>query len=250
MGFEDLKAAVEPYTLAHVACETGLSEESILAFAQIICDSPCAFSMGLVNGMGKNAINFERSRSCLLAITGNLSRPGANALSGPPKDMRSKIDFEAYEMLPDAIKAKRLGARHFGFLAHGLDLVNEAQRRIWPQHEYVMAPGVLATADAPSILTSALLGDPYQTRVILIQHGNVVANNADSARAQRALMSDEVSLVVVQELNHNATTACADIVLPAAHWLEKSYMFVRGCPSPPGQIRRCGTTAYGSYRML
>ncbi len=23
-----------------------------------------------------------------------------------------------------------------------------------------------------------------------------------------------------------------------------------GCPSPPGQIRTCGTTAYGSYRML
>ncbi len=23
-----------------------------------------------------------------------------------------------------------------------------------------------------------------------------------------------------------------------------------GCPSPPGQIRTCGTTAYGSYRMF
>jgi len=91
-GFELLAKRAEAFDVARVSRITGLAEPDILRCAHLYADGPSVISTGLVNGMGRNALNFERARACLVAICGNVDRPGGNRLYGGPELTRTKTD--------------------------------------------------------------------------------------------------------------------------------------------------------------
>lgn len=229
VGFDALKVRAEAYSLERVARVTGLAAADILECARLYATSrPALMSQGLPNGMGVNALNFERAKCCLMAITGNLNLAGANRLLGPPARARSKIDQELYAALLPEQRRKRLGSQSFRLLAEGYDQISAANDRLWPDHARAMSATYCGLAHPPSLMRAIAHEDPYPVRTLLIQHANplVVLPNPASTRA--ALKSGNLHSLVVHEMFMTPTAMLADWVLPAAHWIEKAYMYVHG----------------------
>ncbi len=228
-GFEALAARVRPFTPEHVAGITGLAAADIVACTRAYCtQGPALMSQGLPNGMGVNAMNFERAKCCLMAVSGNLNRRGANRLLGPPEKILSKVDVELYDALPPAQRAKRLGAQHFRLLSEGYDRMSAANARLWPNHARAMSATYCGLAHPPSLLHAIAHEEPYPVRTLLVQHTNSMAALPDAHRTHDALMSPKLKSLAVHEMFMTPTAMLADWVLPAAHWIEKSYMYVAG----------------------
>lgn len=228
VGFDELRARVADFPLDRVADITGIPAADIEQCARIYAAGPSALAQGLPNGMGRNAVDFDRARCCLMAITGNINRRGASKLAGPPARALSKIDLELTDRLTVEQRRKRLGSDRFRMLSEGYDLISDQQRRIWPQHMRAMSATVIGLAH-PSVAFRAMLTEkPYPVKAAIVQHANVVGNYANIAIARDAFSSPNVDLVVVHDLVMTATGSLADYVLPAAHWLEKSFMYASG----------------------
>lgn len=228
-GFEALRERVSGFTPQRVAALTGLAAEDIVECARAYCcDGPAVLSQGLPNGMGVNALNFERAKCCLMAVAGQLNRRGANRLLGPPAQALSKVDLELYDALPPAQRAKRLGAARHRLLAEGYDRISAANARLWPNHARAMSATYCALAHPPTLLHAIAHQDPYPVRTLLIQHTNPLAALPDAARTRAALKSPQLRSLAVHDMFMTPTAMLADWVLPAAHWIEKSYLYVHG----------------------
>jgi thiosulfate reductase / polysulfide reductase chain A len=228
IGFAELQRRVERFPLARVAALTGIETSTIVQVARGFAAGPSIFSAGMPNGMGRNALNFERARCCLIALSGNLGRPGGHRLGGPPQRIQTKIDLELYDALPHVQRRKAVGADEFRLLSVGYERMNAAARRNWPSHRYLIASSRGAGAHAPSLFRAIRDGRPYQVRSVIVQHANIVGSHSNVRLVREALGSPNLDLLVVQELFKTATSAFADYVFPAASWLEKPWMYVGG----------------------
>lgn len=229
VGFEELRRRVAEYTPERVADITWLAPEQIVRCARLYATSrPAALSHGSPNGMGRNALSFERTKAILIALTGNLDRRGGNRLHGPPQGVQTKVDIELYDRLPPSQRVKRLGSDRFRLHVEGYEKMGEAGRRLWPDHRYVVGATYGAAAHPPSIFRAILDEHPYPVRALLVQHNNAIGCFPNARLVRDALRSPNLHLLVVHELFMTPTAAYADYVLPAASWLEKSYMYVSG----------------------
>ncbi|MGA0571346.1 molybdopterin-containing oxidoreductase family protein [Variovorax sp. VNK109] len=229
IGFDALRDRVQAFTPERVEEITGLGADEIIECARAYCTGgPALMSQGLPNGMGVNALNFERAKCCLMAVSGNLNRRGANRLLGPPEKALSKVDLEMYEALPVAQRHKRLGSQHFRLLSEGYERICAANARLWPNHANAMSATYCGLAHPPSLLRAITHEDPYPVRTLLVQHTNAVAVLADGGRTREALKSPNLHSLAVHEMFMTPTAMLADWVLPAAHWIEKPYMYVHG----------------------
>jgi anaerobic selenocysteine-containing dehydrogenase len=227
-GFEELRQRVAPFTPERVGEITGLSADLIGEVARIYADGPSIMSSGLPNGMGRNAVSFERAKCCLIAITGNLDRPGANKIHGPPDRVLSKADLELYDYLDPKQRAKRLGSDRFRLLNDGYEEINDAARKRWSGHRFPLTATRGALAHPPTVFRTILDRDPYPVTAAIVQHANLIGGYPNAGLVRQALASPNLELIAVQELFMTATTSYADYVLPASSWLEKSYMYVTG----------------------
>jgi anaerobic selenocysteine-containing dehydrogenase len=228
-GFDALRERVRAFTPERVAAITGLAVADIVECASAYCaQGPATMSQGLPNGMGVNALNFERAKCCLMAVSGNLNRRGANRLLGPPAKIHSKVDLELYDALPPVQRAKRLGSQHFRLLSEGYDRISAANARLWPAHARAMSATYCGLAHPPSVLHAVAHEDPYPVRTLLVQHTNPLAALPNAERTRTALKSARLHSLSVHEMFMTPTAMLADWVLPAAHWIEKSYMYVHG----------------------
>jgi thiosulfate reductase/polysulfide reductase chain A len=227
-GFAELAARAAQYPLDRVSRITGLAIDDIVACARIYADGPSIISTGLVNGMGRNALNFERARACLVAISGNIDRPGGNRLFGSPDRTLTKTDIELYGRLSDEQKAKRIGASQFRLHGAGYDRINEVARKRWRGHEYLLTASRGALAHAPSVFRAILDAKPYPIRSLIVQHANPIGSYSNVPLVREAFRSSNLDLIVVHELFKTATTTYADFILPSAAWLEKPWMYVSG----------------------
>jgi anaerobic selenocysteine-containing dehydrogenase len=90
-------------------------------------------------------------------------------------------------------------------------------------------PGNVA---APDVYSAILEGEPYPVRALLAFGGNTLLAIADTLRGREALQRLEFYVQV--ELFHTPTSRFADVLLPAASFLETEALFV----SPAGFVRR------------
>jgi hypothetical protein len=228
LGLRTLAKRAEAFDVARVSRITGLAEPDILRCAHLYADGPSVISTGLVNGMGRNALNFERARACLVAICGNVDRPGGNRLYGGPELTRTKTDIELYGSLSSAQKAKRIGTDVFRLHGLGYEKINAAARRRWNSHEFLLTATRGALAHAPSVFRTILTGKPYPIKSLIVQHSNLIGSYSNASLVREALRSSNLDLVVVHELFKTATTTYADFVIPSAAWLEKPWMYIHG----------------------
>ena len=229
LGLEALRVRVADYPPERVQELSGVPAEDVRRAARLYADAPAAAIVsGAPNGMGRNALNFERGRSLLIALTGNLDRPGGNRLPGPIPGLGSKTSGERYEALPPAQRCKRLGAQRFRLHDEGMELLSAASSRVWHGIRYPYSVQFWAQAHPPSIFRAILTRQPYPVRALLVQHNNVLGCYGDSQAAYQALRSPNLELSVVHELTLTPTAMLADFVLPAASWMEKPFLWSTG----------------------
>jgi anaerobic selenocysteine-containing dehydrogenase len=201
IGFDKLVEHVRDYDLQKVAEITWVPAEKIREFARIYATSkPGAIITG--NAFYNSDVGFQalRAISVLMAITGNVDVPGASLLM--PTTMlfpaMARDEFPEDE-LP---RAKAIG---------GPD-------------EYPLFWKYLKEGIFSRIVDAAISGKPYPIKAMIIQWGNPATLGGDKNKLRRALQLLE--LVVVQDIFWTETCEFADIVLPAATFLEKQELYV------------------------
>lgn len=155
-------------------------------------------------GLNQSAIGVDKNTALLniSLLTGQIGKPGSGpfSLTGQPNAM---------------------GGREVGGMANLLavhkELNNPIHRKevadFWGVDEINERPGLTATEMFDALESGKM-------KAIWIICTNPMVSLPDSRRVEKALQN--AKFVVVQEISHNADTAkFADLLLPAAGWLEK-----------------------------
>jgi anaerobic selenocysteine-containing dehydrogenase len=197
--FERLASIAAGYPPEVVAEITGAPAEKIVAAAQLLGEHrPVShyFHNGLVQHT--NATQASRAIEILYALLGDFDRPGGN-VPGPSPSVN---DVSAKAALPSAMAALRLG---------------RAERPIGP-------PATPGTVTAYDLYRAILDGEPYPVRALVSFGANMLLANGDSLRGRRAL--ERLEFFAQIELTHTPTSHFADVLLPAASWMEASALKV------------------------
>jgi anaerobic selenocysteine-containing dehydrogenase len=198
-GFDALAAHVLPYTPewaeAITRVEAGRLRSAARAFASA---RPACVLWGNGIDMSANAFQTARAVLLLMAITGNLDVPGGMVRWVPPEGIRVKspmVDRSVGgdQFLTPEQKAKMIGAGRFPF-----------------------APG----CHQPTFWEACVHGAPYRPRALWLVGTNPLATATRGDLIETALR-EHLEFTVVSDFFFTPTAELADLVLPAAHWLEQ-----------------------------
>jgi ferredoxin-nitrate reductase len=228
-GFDTFREAAFRRTVAEAAGICGLPEEDVRLAARYIHESQgfmTLWTMGLnqsVIGVNKNV-----SLIALNLLTGRIGKPGNGpfSLTGQPNAMGGREVGGLANLLP--------AHRDLGNAGHRAEI-----ERFWQAPVPINPnPGLTATEMVDALLDGRM-------KAIWIACTNPMVSLPDSDRVARALQ--KARLVVVQDVSSRSDTlAYADIVLPAATWLEKEgtmtnserrITYLPKVLDPPGEAR-------------
>lgn len=207
-GFEAYKEQVFKRTIKESAAICGVKEQDIVRAAQLIAESKGFLSMWTM-GLNQSVIGVNKNLSLidLHLITGRIGKPGNGpfSLTGQPNAM---------------------GGREVGGLANMLpahrDLANPSHReeieQFWNSPVKIASkPGLTATEMFDALADGRM-------KAIWVVCTNPLVSLPDANVVEKALKN--AKFVVVQDIsNRSDTLAYADVVLPAAGWLEKETVF-------------------------
>jgi len=195
VGFDALESRLKDYPLATVEELTWIPVETIKEMARLYATTkPACILWG--NGLDMNVNAFQNARALLIlrGITGNIDVPGGDVFWVPPEGVvqTSSQDFFLAEKLSPETAQKKLGADTY------------------PLYPFVW----------PHILNDAVItGKPYPIKAFLLMGTNPLATASNLPRLEEALRKIEFCVLV--DLFMTPTGQFADIVLPAATWLEQ-----------------------------
>jgi anaerobic selenocysteine-containing dehydrogenase len=200
VGWNELAPLLPDCTPAWGEAITGVPARLIEQAAHLYGKGPSLLWLGLGLQRQRTGGNVIRACALLPAVTGNLGKPGAGFLY-------LNWNFNApYRYLDDAyLTASHLAPSPPPRLSH-MDL-------------------------------AACLEAPQRTQALVCWNINIAASNPEQARLRRALTREDLFTVVV-ELFPTDTTDFADIVLPAASFLEFDDL-VAGMRVTPRSLRPC-----------
>ncbi len=198
VGFSELKTHVEDYTPGKVERITWVPADMIKRAARLYATSkPAVIPRG--NGIEQNVNSFQAGRAIaiLRAITGNLDVPGGE------------------------IEPSSTGV--LGWLAPEVTLASKLPADKWAKR--VDADLNLVPAFSPfsmllpqRIIKTIIEGDPYPVHAAYIQAANPLLTYSNAQKTYRALK--KLDFLAVVDLFMTPTAELADIVLPAATYLE------------------------------
>jgi len=196
-GWDKFVERVREYPLEKVEEITWVPADKIREAARLFAQTkPAGIQWGVAIEQTINSIDSDRLLIDLAAITGNLDAPGGNVFFRPPKG-RTISEFTFHKELAPEQKAKHLGGETYK-LIRMIGLVT------------------------PKVIWDAILtGKPYPIKAILIHGSNPVITRANAREVYRAL--SQVEFLSVADFFLTPTAELADIVLPAATWLEADY---------------------------
>jgi anaerobic selenocysteine-containing dehydrogenase len=197
-GWEPFVERVNEYPLDKVEKITWVPKEKIREAAHLFATTkPAGIQWGVAIEQQINCADNDRVLMALMAITGNIDLPGGQVLFKTPK-VRNVSQFGAHKELPKEQAAKRLGGDRFR-LAGNFAIIN------------------------PKCVWDAILeGKPYPVKMLFLISSNPVMTRANAKEVYRAL--EEVEFMAVSDFFLTPTAELADIVLPAATWLEMDYI--------------------------
>ena len=200
-GFERYAARAAEFPPGRAAHLTGVDKADIVAAASLYADGPSVFVPGHGIDAFSAGVQTFRAFDCLVAISGNLDRPGGNQLVRRPEGMRTYLDLlhDPKFRLPLEIEKQTIGARQFP---------------LWAGPE-----GWQTACHNPSVIDAILTGHPYPVRAMYISGVNIAVTYPDSARTIEALQSLDFLAVASQTMT--PTAGYADIVLPKTTTLEE-----------------------------
>nr|WP_321454048.1 molybdopterin-dependent oxidoreductase [uncultured Carboxylicivirga sp.] len=202
-GYKEVLEFLKSFTIESAAKECGVSVEDIKLAAQYIGKAKGFISMWAM-GLNQSVVGVDKNLSLLniSLLTGQIGKPGSGpfSLTGQPNAMGGREVGGMSNLLP----------------AHR-DLNNPEHRKevadFWGVPSLPEKPGYTATE-----MFQAVLDD--KVKVIWIICTNPLVSLPNSNVVEEALK--KARLVVVQDISRNSITAdYADVILPAAGWLEK-----------------------------
>ena len=198
VGYDRLVEHVRPYTAEWAAPITGLEADDIRAASRTYASThPACIQWG--NAVDMSACNFQTARSLLIlrALTGNIDRPGGDVLWVPPAGVEQRSMF----MNMDMIGLRFLPPEKFALTLDG--------------RRYPACPIV----HSPTFWRSIVEGDPYRIRAMWIVGSNPLLTMSNPLETEKALRL--LDYLVVSDFFLTPTAQLADLVLPAATWLEQ-----------------------------
>jgi anaerobic selenocysteine-containing dehydrogenase len=191
-GFDRLKERVQEYTPERVAEITWLKKEDIIKAARLFAeDTPGCIQVGSSLERQANCGQTVRSIICLLGVTGNIERPGS-MMSWMVPDTGLLEEF--FQELP---------------------LTDEMRKGIVGSETYKM--GAARTAHSDSIIKQLVNGDSV-VKVWFSVGGQQILHLANTNEVLQAIKN--VDFLAHADQFMGPMAEFADIVLPAAHWLE------------------------------
>lgn len=197
-GWEPFVERVNEYPVEKVEEITWVPKEKIVEAARLFATSkPAAIQWGVAIEQQINCADNNRALMALMGITGNIDAPGGQVLFKTPK-IRNVSQFGAHKMLPKEQVSKRLGGARFPLAGH-FAIIN------------------------PKCVWDAILEEkPYPVKMLFLISSNPVMTRANAKEVYRAL--EKVEFMAVADFFLTPTAQLADIVLPAATWLEMDYI--------------------------
>jgi anaerobic selenocysteine-containing dehydrogenase len=197
-GWEHFVERVNEYPLERVEAITWVPREKIREAARLFATTkPAAIQWGVAIEQQINCADNDRLLMALMGVTGNIDARGGQVLFQQPR-VRNVGYFGAHRMLPDMQREKRLGGDRFR-LAGNFAIIN------------------------PKCVWDAILeGKPYPVKMLFFISSNPVMTRANAREVYRAL--EKVEFMAVSDFFITPTAELADIVLPAATWLEMDYI--------------------------
>ena len=217
-GWEPFVERVSQFPPARVEEITWVPQEKIVQAARLFATmKPAAIQWGVAIEQQVTCADNNRALMALMGITGNIDVPGGQILFPPPQ-IRDGAEFGAPEALPQEQAAKRLGGSQFR-LAGNLAIVNP--RHVWE---------------------AILYEQPYPVKMLFFVSSNPVMTGANAREVYQAL--EKVEFMVVSDFFITPTADLADIVLPAATWLEMDdlgdFWNRHGCLMPRRKVIQVG----------
>ena len=226
-GFDALAARAAQFAPTVAEAMTGVAAEQIIAAARIYADGPSTF----VSGHGIDAfsagVQTFRAYHCLVAISGNVDRPGGNLRVRTPKGFRSYGDLLHMPQfrLDEATEMRTIGSDKFP---------------LWAGPK-----GWQTACHNPSVIEAMLTGKPYPVRALYASGVNILVTYPNTRRSIEALRS--LDFVAVAGHTMTPTAEHADIVLPKTTTLEEedvsfmpsgpTVLFTRALAPPQGEAR-------------
>lgn len=199
-GFEQLSELVQHYPPDKVEKITWVPADTIREIAHIYATIKPAL-IDETNGIdqGPNVVQTARALAILRTITGNIDVPGGNFFhpEGGPfqrtnkmimRDMSEKGMDEAFD---NSVSKHKLKFR-------------------------------IEYCSVPEIMDAVLTGEPYPLKAIIVHGMNPAVISSNTSRIRQALQ--KVDFLVVFDQVMTATAELADIVLPAATFLERTLL--------------------------
>ncbi|MDT0606430.1 molybdopterin-dependent oxidoreductase [Croceitalea rosinachiae] len=227
-NFEACKQSAFSLTLKEAAKHCGITVEEIKKAAKIIGSAKRFISMWTM-GLNQSVIGVDKNVSLLniSLLTGQIGKPGCGPFSLTGQ--------------PNAMGGREVGGMASLLAAHR-DLNNANHRNevqeFWGGKPIKKEAGLTATE-----MFDAL--DSEKLKAIWIICTNPVVSMPNARKVEAALK--KANFVVVQDISHNSeTTKYADILLPAAGWLEKEgtmtnserrISYLPKVIDPPGEAR-------------
>ncbi|MGQ9788673.1 MAG: molybdopterin-containing oxidoreductase family protein [Candidatus Hadarchaeaceae archaeon] len=190
VGFEKLSEHVKNYPPEKVEEITWVKSGDIIAAARTYATfKPACINQGNSLDLQSNGVQTSRALAILQAITGNLDVPGGNTYS--PRLRLTNLG------LPKMQNEKPFGA-----------------------DEYPIQYEQTREGQAMVLIDKLLTGEPYQIRAMIVSGGNPAVQFPNFNKVKAAL--EKLDFLVVMDVFMTATAKLADIVLPAATFLEKT----------------------------
>jgi anaerobic selenocysteine-containing dehydrogenase len=200
-GFEDLKKHVQDFTPEKAEEITWVPKEQIIEATRLFAKTKpsCLHTRLGAGSQHINATQTVRAISIFQALAADIDVPGGNLVSSDLAGFRTPEITTQILRPPAEVDGKRIGRSEFPLLSGP----RETARFVMPQ------------AHTPSAIR-AMLGRVI--KAFYVPGSNVVLMEGDSRQTWAAF--NNLDFLVVADFFMTPTAELADLVLPAAHWLE------------------------------
>lgn len=194
-GFEELCDHVKEFTPEWAEDITWISSKKIRKIARTFAENtPTGVEVGVALEHTPNSFQTLRAIFLLPALVASVDIPGGFKFGA---DIKWAVPTLG-DKLPEEMKEKRLGSQNFKLLST----------------DHAVEP----SAHIPTLMKAMRTGKPYPIKALLLFGNNGLVGFANAKRAHKAI--ENVDFVAAADLFMTPTTELADIVLPAASWLE------------------------------
>jgi thiosulfate reductase/polysulfide reductase chain A len=200
-GFDEFARRAAQFSPTVAERYTGIAANKISAAARMYAEGPATF----VSGHGIDAfsagVQTFRAYHCLVAISGNVNRPGGNLRLRTPKGFRSYGDLLHMPKfrLDASTENATIGRERFPLWSGPL--------------------GWQTACHNPSVIEAMLKSEPYPVRALYASGVNILVTYPNTRRTIAALRS--LDFVAVATHTMTPTAEYADIVLPKTTTLEE-----------------------------